>query len=371
MNLGSWSSYLPRFEDLLRPAGIDPLGEVAENVEAARGREAAGTALAAIEAVLPDAVFGGRRDWYDLDSEWVLRSLGRALSLADEQEVLSLLGQGTAEALGEALGYIAGRLGAWRENSALQQPSQTHDEHGPALLTGVANTENWQSNRIPGTYYYAFADGEYLYGDESEAPADAWAALSVRERLAAEAAQPWGESGWFYTPTGTPGVYGGDHVYAASQSGPWMTMEQATDQLHHLAQQPSTEQGQGTAAPGRYTAVEAVSEHPGWAVGYDSDENVWKYARADGGGLPGDEAAWAAVNTFRANNTEYFAGPGHADTGWLPYKAEPDTHVPAQEDVESIMRELIDENPAIADVDEDVRRRIVIKAINQVLSEES
>jgi len=54
-----------------------------------------------------------------------------------------------------------------------------------------------------------------------------------------------------------------------------------------------------------------------WAGAVNTSDETWQYARADGTQTPGDDASWTALDTFRADNTEYFAGPGHSETGWV------------------------------------------------------
>lgn len=283
MNQGAWSSSLGRFKSLLRPEGAGASDGEDESVEAARG---AGSVLAGVSGTLPDAVFDGYGDWYGYQDEWVLTHLAWALSPSEEAEILGLLAQDTPEALGQLLEYVDGRLGAWRE-AAREHASATAGAGG--TLTGEANTANWQANRLPGTYYYAYTDGRYLYSDTPEAPAGEWAELPERERAAADQAQPWGESGWFYTPVADAGLYGGAYVYAALRDGPWTTQEQAAETL---AQQVQNE-------------------------------------------------------------------------------GEPEMAVAADEDIESIMRELLAENPDFGELEEEFRREVVTRAVYEVLSEET
>lgn len=360
MNQGSWATYLVRFKDLLRPEGVAPMGELDERVESARGDSSARSSLATITDALPDLVFEGYTDWYTYDEEWVLRNLGHVLSAEEEDEILRRLDQGTPESLGEVLRYVADeRLTVWQNLAREEFADAASDD--ARILTGAANTANWQASRTPATYY-TYSDDRYLYSDLPEGPADEWETLPVREQLATENAMPWGSEGWFYTPTGEPGLYGGDFVYAPDRDGPWLTKDQAQSQIDASALAEP-------AAARRYNPVEPVAGHDGWACGYDTQDEGWKFAQMNGSEAPGDDATWTAINTFRANDTEYFAGPGHSDSGWVPYtetvtdptQAEPDTAVGAQaEQVSAQQRQVAVQT---------VRESVVGPALSQVVSQ--
>ncbi|HEY2578561.1 MAG TPA: hypothetical protein VGI74_19845 [Streptosporangiaceae bacterium] len=371
MNLGSWSTYLTRFKNLMRPEDASPVGETDENTEAARNDDAARTALSTIASVLPNLVFEGYTRWYDYDDEWVLRNLGHVLSAGEEDEILGQLDRGTPEALRELLGYIADqRLGAW-QNAAREEFA---GDSTPEILKGAANTANWEASRTPGTYYYTYSGDRYLYCDLPEAPLSEWETLPVREQLATGNAQPWGNSGWFYTPTGEPQLYGGAFVYAVDREGPWMTEDQASAKL-----------ALSRTVSRRYNPVQPVSGQAGWVQGYDTKEGVWKFTRVSGEGAPGDEAPWTAVNAFRAGDTEYFAGPGYSETGWMPYPAAlqggPATaEVPgddgeyedelSEQEISSAMAELLSQNPEFAEIPEDRRHELILEAFSELVGSE-
>ena len=262
MNLGSWSSYLPRFKDLLRPEDAGPLGVTEENVEAARQQDAARSALSSITSALPNLVFEGYARWYEYDDEWVLRNLGQVLTAGEEDEILGRLDRGTPEALREVLTYIADeRLDAWQDAAR----AEFAGDGTPEMLLGAANTANWNASRTPGTYYYTYWGDRYLYCDLPEAPLGEWETLPVRERLATGNAQPWGASGWYCTPTGEPELYGGAFVFASDREGPWVTEDQARAQF---ALSPAAE----PTAPRRYDPVQpAVAKEPGGDEDYQDE----------------------------------------------------------------------------------------------------
>jgi hypothetical protein len=299
MNLGSWSSYLPRFKDLLRPEGAAPLGEPGEGVEAARGQEAAQSALAAVSGALPDLVFEGYPDWYSYDDEWVLRNLGQVLTEGEEDEILRRLDTGTPDSLAELLSYVEDQLGSW-QNAARQEFAGDSEAE---LLTGAENTANWQASRTPGTFYYTYSGDRYLYCDLPQAPASEWETLPAREQLASDNAQPWGDSGWFCTPTGEPGLYDGAFVFAPSPDGPWMTVEQATAQLQ-------AEPAARPAMPQDYDPAQAAAEEPG-------DDGEY-----------GDELS--------------------------------------EDEISTAMAELLEQNPAFAEIPEDRRRALLLEAVGEM-----
>lgn len=240
MNLGSWATYLARFKDLLRPDGVAPIGEADQHVEDVRLEDSARNFLTTITDVLPDLVFEGYRDWYVYQDEWVLRNLGHVLNAEDEHEILIRLDQGTPEALRELLAYIADqRLSLW-QTAAREEFAETEGENAPGVLEGLANTANWQASRTPGTFYYTYSDDRYLYSDLPSASISEWETLPVREQLATENAMPWGNDGWYYTPTGEPELYGGSFVYAEGSEGPWMTEAQALARAEQSSRQGAT-----------------------------------------------------------------------------------------------------------------------------------
>lgn len=357
MNLGSWNSYLARFKDLLRPEGLSPLGAEGETaVEAARADGSAAVKLGVITTALPNLVFEGYYDWYGYQDEWVLRNLGHVLTTEEEHEILSRLDQNTPESLLEVLAYIADqRLPVW-QTEAREEFAESLSENEPGVLTGVENTANWHASRTPGTYYYTYVDDRYLYSDLAEAPMSEWETLPVRERLAAENAQPWGDDGWYYTPTGEPGLYGGGYVYAADREGPWLTEETALAEAEALARE-------RRLAQLRYHPVDLVTGYPGWALGYDTEAAEWKYARVTTAGvMPDDDAEWFAVNESNADGTEYFAGPGYSETGWLPYRQAQSEEATAP-DPEQTPAETLE--PAI----QAVREGVVDPAVSRMTSE--
>jgi hypothetical protein len=63
--------------------------------------------------------------------------------------------------------------------------------------------------------------------------------------------------------------------------------------------------------------------------------------------------------------------PGSAEPGSVAEPESPGKPEASPEDIEAIMRELLEENPEFADLAEEIRREIVIEAINETLAEEA
>jgi len=89
-------------------------------------------------------------------------------------------------------------------------------------------------------------------------------------------------------------------------------------------------------------------------------------------GLVDEAAAVFEKGTAMDLGTLLVVGDGvPEDQTELAGSAEPDLIEADDEDVESIMRELIRENPEFEDVEEEVRRQIVVDAIIAALAEET
>ena len=243
MNRGSWAEYLVRFKNLVRPATVDPMSDpdpgdaAAQNVETVRSDESAKMQVQKLTDVLPNLVFEGYQDWYGYEAEWVLRNLGHVLTPADEDEILRLLDQGTQDSLKEALTYLVDQLDGWqeaaqREFTAPAAGATSGEASSASELKGERNTANWTARRTPGTCYYTYADGAYLYSDIESGPRAAWATLTEREDQAEAGKAAWGERGW-YTPVGSQFVdlYGGAYVFRVGADGPWLTEQEATKSI--------------------------------------------------------------------------------------------------------------------------------------------
>jgi hypothetical protein len=151
------------------------------------------------------------------------------------------------------------------------------------------------------------------------------------------------------------------------------------------------------------TAVQQESVTPGEQA---YDEQAWlAYIAKNGQQWDGTEATWDQFTAWFAYhaNVGGFAVPADALLRYLSslpvaertaslwpasrlaseVPAEPEGALepeesqelgaaePSDEDIESIMRELLEEDPELAEVPEDIRRQLVIESINEVLAEEA
>lgn len=230
----SWTSFLPVFKNVLRPSfAVDPvahLGEFERCDAAITQARADDPGFGTLGDRLVNLVFDGYQDWYQYEDAWILQELAQVLSSDDQQSDLlnglrAIGGAADDDGRRAALQAFALTVGqyvnVWQQEAEEHGYTRAEAVDGAAVLEGTPNTENWRTNRIPGTFYYAYVDGRYLYSDLAEGPISEWETLQVRQQLAADLAVEWGTA--FCTPTGGNPVYGGDYVFAIDRLGPWMT----------------------------------------------------------------------------------------------------------------------------------------------------
>jgi hypothetical protein len=252
MNLGSWSSYLPVFKNVLRPSSaVDPVSDMgmfpADLNEAITQARTASPGFAQLGDTLVDLVFNGYQDWYGYDDTWILQQLGQVLDDQGAQEdgllsrldaIVTAAGSDSGEsALTEFLSYAERCADTWQQEAAAEGYT-SEDTGDAAVLEGTPNDANWEASRTPGTRYYIYYDERYLYSDEPSGPLSIWEDLPAREDKAAENAYEWeGVNGWWCTSTNDKsGMYGGEFVFAkgtGAPEGPWMTYEQAEQLIAH------------------------------------------------------------------------------------------------------------------------------------------
>jgi hypothetical protein len=234
LDQGGWASYLPMFKNVFRPSSaaspvvqMDEFESCGEAITQARADDAT---FGALGDRLVDLVFDGYLDWHRYEDEWILRELAQVLS-ADDQEQGLLDGLQTIgaaidddarrAALQEFVQTVEQYVNVWQAEAEEQGYTRVEAVDEAVVLEGTPNTENWRANRIPGTLYYAYVDGRYLYSDLPEGPISEWETVQVRQQLAADLATEWGTG--FCTPTGGDPAYGADYVFALDKLGPWMT----------------------------------------------------------------------------------------------------------------------------------------------------
>jgi hypothetical protein len=232
-----WATYLPLFGSLLAPSGasdspsrLETLGFDDDTIARARADNAS---LGALGDRLVNLVFDGYRNWYQIDDAWVLSRLAEVLDDAGEQqsgllsELRAIVSAGDEDARKMAIETFVSLAeqyaASWQSQAEQDGYTRVQAVDEAVLLQGSPNTDNWEADRIPGTYYYVFVDGRYLYSDLAEASIVEWETLPERQRLAAELAEAWGNA--FCTPTGGDPAYGGHYVFALDPAGPWMTQQ--------------------------------------------------------------------------------------------------------------------------------------------------
>jgi len=169
--------------------------------------------------------------------------------------------------------------------------------------------------------------------------------------------------------------------------------------LSHLVAQPVTERITTLAQYG--VTIRTVTQPAASGSGEPAyDEHAWQeYITQNGRQWDGTAATWdqfsewfayyagergfaapaAALLRYLASQpvtertaTLWPAGePASAEPGSAEEPESPGKPEASAEDIESIMRELLEENPEFADLAEETRREIVIEAINEALAEEA
>jgi len=341
INQASWMTYLPAFKVLLRPGS------------ASAPAMSVGAELAAWPAVLERArqlvpgfgdigdklvplVFEGYQDWYSYEDQWILKDLASVLDDTGDQEIqilrgldeLGLLARGIEKAseltpdeiearvqqldVGLAANSLLTRLSqyvaAWQDEA-----SRVGSEQQAAATTegipGDTNA-NWDDDAVPGTRYWIYADGGYLYSDRKVAPLDQWMSLQGRENAAEAAKQPWnGAPGWSCTPVGDESVsdYGGvGFVFRRDPDGSWMTQAKAFAALDQEEEEARL-------------AVELTGElYSNWAQDRIPGTRCWVYF--DNGHLFSDYQTaplgrWAPL-ADREDRAEAAARPWQGAPGW-------------------------------------------------------
>lgn len=239
LDQSDWARCLPLFKNILRPSFVaDPVAEMGDFETCAAAitqARAENVSFGVLGDKLVNLVFEGYRDWYQYEDVWILRELAEVLDIAGEQQSGLLVGLkaigGAADedsrktAIQEFLPTVEQYVNVWQQEAEREGYTRAEAVDQRVELEGATNETNWQANRIPGTYYWVFVDGRYLYSDLPKAPISEWETLQVREQLAADGAKKWGDG--FCTPTGGNPDYGGDYVFALDRYGPWLTQSAA------------------------------------------------------------------------------------------------------------------------------------------------
>lgn len=172
--------------------------------------------------------FSGYQDWCDYDdNDWMTNCLGQVLDADQSGFLLPALEQAGLIDLTAAIERMAGPYRATWQQVAETEAARTAESGATATAAGLMpaeNTESWRYSRTPGTRYYIFSSGQYLYSDNKDAPLAGWATARARDDQAAARATEWETgSGVFYTSYENPADVGGvTHVFGRSKDGPWV-----------------------------------------------------------------------------------------------------------------------------------------------------
>lgn len=291
-----------------------------ERAAIARNRNAMDVRIA--HDALAALAFSGYDDWceYD-DDDWTKNCLSQVISDQQSSFLVSALEAADMIGLTSALSRLAGEYRREWELAAeaISSGRADDDAEGDPELNAAENTESWKYSRTPGTRYYIFYGGKYLYSDDKDAPVKEWASAEIRDNDAARHATEWESgSGIFYTPYENPEhVDGASYIFGRSKDGPWtLTRSQAEHLLIESRQSPASG---GVAASGS-------SIEPYYDTGHFTRyaNGVYTY------GETADAASWYA--TYDELLTAIGADRDDED------QAEDDDIV-TDEDVDELMRE--------------------------------
>lgn len=256
-DLTSWSSQvLDRLKVLLNVKEIsgetgeedtEGDGDEAKRKRAAVARNRNSQDVQAAHQALTVLAFSGYQDWCEYDDDaWLRNCLGQVLDEDQAGFLASALYEAGLIDLTTAVQLMAGPYQeAWRlaADSDAAPP-------GALELSPAENLESWKYSRTPGTRYYIFHDGQYLYADSKDAPLAEWATAEDRDDEAAARATEWESgSGVFYTSYAEPAyVDGAAYVFGEGKDGPWILDRAQAEQL--LAAAGQSPAGAGVAAAG-------------------------------------------------------------------------------------------------------------------------
>lgn len=294
-HMSSWDSQIiERFKTLLNISdtftGTSAEGTEGDSTEAKLKRAALARNLTRDKAepvhqALTTLAFSGYQDWCDYDDDaWTKNCLAQVLDADQSGYLAERLQDAGLDKLQEALTEMADTYApAWQqaaenEAAASAQAGATGTDAG--LIPGE-NTGSWEYSRTPGTRYYIFHNGEYLYSDDKDAPLRHWATAETRDEDAARRATEWETgSGIFYTSYDNPAhVQGATHVFGLSRYGPWnLDRAQAARLLAQSRQDQAPGGVTGTGSPiepyydtGHYTKY----DNGAYYYGKTADATTW------------------------------------------------------------------------------------------------
>lgn len=219
-------------------AGAEGDSDEAKLQRAAIARNRSPVEAGAAHEALAVLAFSGYRDWCEYDDDaWTTNCLGQVLDDEQSRFLVQALEQADLIDLIAALARMADTYRTAWQRAAESEAAQASEAGATVTAAGLIpgeNTESWKYSRTPGTRYYIFHNGQYLYSDDREAPLTGWATAEARDAKAASAATEWETgSGVFYTAYDNPAhVAGVTHVFGRGKDGPWvLTRAQAEEVL--------------------------------------------------------------------------------------------------------------------------------------------
>ncbi len=290
-DMTAWSSQvIERFKALLNVKGIsdeigeestDGDGDEAKLKRAAVARNRNSQDVRAAHEALTVLAFSGYQDWceYD-DDDWTKNCLGQVLGEDQSLFLASALTDAGLIDLTTAIQLMAGPYSvAWRQ-AAENEAAESGGAASASGLVPAENLESWKYSRTPGTRYYIFHDGQYLYSDDQDAPLTGWASADARDEEAAARATEWETgSGVFYTTYETPAnVAGTEHVFGRSKYGPWALTRSQAERLLAESGPPQTRgvAGTGSAIEPYYDTGHFTRYDNGtYAFGATADTDAW------------------------------------------------------------------------------------------------
>jgi len=217
------------------PDGENPASDRAKLRRAAMARNGSPDHARVAHEALASLAFDGYQDWCDDgDDAWLKNCLGQVLDDEQSRYLVAALVNADQIDLTAAVQKMADEYRTAWQTAAEDEATQEGAVPTAEGLVPGENTESWKYSRTPGTRYYIYRDGQYLYSDNKNATLPDWATAQARDSQAAARATEWEPgSGIYCTPYLVPAHVGDvTHIFARSKDGPWtLTRAEAADLL--------------------------------------------------------------------------------------------------------------------------------------------
>lgn len=234
------------------PDGESEDGKASRLVATARVRNA--NDVQSVHEALTACAFDGYRGWHSRDDDdWMKNGLASMLSEDQSGYLVSVLREPSLADLSAIVRTMAGQfVPVWREQArsgATEMTGPSREAEERPGFTVILNEANWRYSRTPGTRYYIYHGGQYLFSDDQNAQPGDWMPSPDREEAAKNNAVQWA-TGIFYTPYADPSLVGGVvRVYGLSEDGPWILTEEEALALASAQAQAAVEPPAPAPAP--------------------------------------------------------------------------------------------------------------------------